>query len=41
MPAGIDVRADTSDGGLTLRDLTGPVDASTADGDIDADRPHR
>jgi len=36
VPAGIDVRANTSDGGLTLRDLTGPVDASTADGDIHA-----
>jgi len=36
VPAGVDVRANTSDGGLTLRDLTGPVDASAADGDIDA-----
>lgn len=36
VPEGVDVRAETSDGGLTLRDLTGPVDASTADGDIDA-----
>ena len=37
VPAGVEVRADTSDGRLTLRDLTGTVDASTADGDIDAD----
>ncbi len=37
VPEGIDVRADTSDGDLTLRALTGPVDASAADGDIEAD----
>jgi hypothetical protein len=36
VPAGVDVRAETSDGGLTLRGLTGTVDAATADGDIEA-----
>ena len=37
VPAGVQVRADTRDGHLTLRDLTGTVTASTSDGGIDAD----
>jgi Putative adhesin len=36
VPTGLEVRVHNSDGGVTLRDLDGPVDVSTSDGSVNA-----
>jgi DUF4097 and DUF4098 domain-containing protein YvlB len=36
VPRGLDVKTDTGSGTITLRALSGPVDANTGSGDIDA-----
>jgi hypothetical protein len=36
VPKGLEIRVHNSDGSLSLRDLTGPVDVTTSDGSVDA-----